>query len=355
MGSYRLFLCIAVLLEHLSIGFDDFGLLGVVNFYMLSGYLITLVLNESYSFRLKPFALNRFLRLYPTYYVSALIALALLFLFRADFESFQRSWGPAPTLASWLGNIFMVPWAFLGDRAVDVNPLSYSQVMYFRLVPSTWSVATELVCYFLLWLFFARKARYAVVGIGLFGAYHIAAFFLLSGSHRYYPWMAAMLPFSIGALLYFVKARGMFQFEVKGNGRVLGVIAVAIGLFTANYYSTDDLPLDSYNFYTNMLIALMSIIFLSNMRPTGALKSLDKLLGNCSYPLFLLHYPAGLMGYKLLKSMGILSSDAANRGPAVFFAGTLIGMAISILIVIFLDEPIQRIRERIRPRTPASA
>ena len=54
--------------------------IGVWGFFLLSGFLITLVLNEKYSYSkggLRKFFVSRFLRLYPCYYAVMLLTLFL--------------------------------------------------------------------------------------------------------------------------------------------------------------------------------------------------------------------------------------------------------------------------------------
>lgn len=67
MGIYRYLLACGVVAEHLSGNIPSLthtGMFAVVGFYVLSGYLITRVLNDVYGFRFAPFWSNRILRLY---------------------------------------------------------------------------------------------------------------------------------------------------------------------------------------------------------------------------------------------------------------------------------------------------
>ena len=81
--------------------------------------------------------------------------------------------GPSPFHASWVGelqkgdilaNALMVPWSFLSDSVVvvaDTNSLFYSNVVRYRVTPSTWSISVEMLCYLMLWIFVARNLLFA--------------------------------------------------------------------------------------------------------------------------------------------------------------------------------------------------
>ena len=68
-GTYRFLLACLVLVTHLA-GVRCAGAYAVFGFYLLSGYLMTLVLNERYGFSPNGFGryvANRALRIYPPY------------------------------------------------------------------------------------------------------------------------------------------------------------------------------------------------------------------------------------------------------------------------------------------------
>ncbi|CAN5738992.1 acyltransferase [soil metagenome] len=56
-----------------SFGFFDFGKIGVAIFFIVSGYLIPVTLDRSGNGVVRRFLVNRFFRLYPTYWVSILV------------------------------------------------------------------------------------------------------------------------------------------------------------------------------------------------------------------------------------------------------------------------------------------
>ena len=80
MGTFRLLLAVIVMLGHLSfypqpIPYFLPGGIAVEAFYIVSGFLITLVLVEKYQDRLLLFYSNRALRIYPIYWTCLLLYL----------------------------------------------------------------------------------------------------------------------------------------------------------------------------------------------------------------------------------------------------------------------------------------
>lgn len=79
-GFLRLWLAVMVVVGHLF-WLPDIGRYAVFNFYILSGYLMTTVMHESYGYSSQgvgKFVGNRFLRLYPTYWAAALFSIVLI-------------------------------------------------------------------------------------------------------------------------------------------------------------------------------------------------------------------------------------------------------------------------------------
>ncbi|WP_396602626.1 acyltransferase family protein [Algibacter sp. R77976] len=85
-----------------TVDFLDFGKIGVVLFFMLSGFLIPFSLKK--NSKVKDFVLKRFFRLYPIFWVSIILGVLLL-------------WNPLPSLKTILANITMVP-EMLGFKSI---------------------------------------------------------------------------------------------------------------------------------------------------------------------------------------------------------------------------------------------
>lgn len=350
IGILRFFLASCVILFHLSGLVPNIGQMAVNFFYVISGYLITLILHETYKFKFAPFAINRFLRLYPVYYVFALMSTFFIMVPISGVTSsiFHGSWANPLQQFDVFGNALIFPWAFLSDQAVGAIPgVLYSEIPRLRLIPSTWSIAVEIVCYFILFIFSARSALTALITIALSAAYHYYIHTSgMSSGYLYYPFMAAMLPFGVGALGCF-----MSRYLEKRHSIVLSmpaqvsVLTLVIVLFLTNWWLSVGSP-DFYKsvyFYASTVIALFSIMALHNSTPTQPYKKICKLLGDLSYPMFLIQYIGGYIGWHLI------GRPENVRGLDVFIAGYIASLVISLIAVYLLDHRVQRLRDKVRP------
>jgi len=78
-----------VVMQHLG-NVSALGVYAVFGFYILSGYLMTLILHSGYGYSwsgVRRFALNRFLRIYPIYWVACLISAGLVLWLGAQFTT----------------------------------------------------------------------------------------------------------------------------------------------------------------------------------------------------------------------------------------------------------------------------
>jgi len=86
MGTFRLLLAVFVVIAHTQ-GYTsnfkiDLGVIAVSVFFFISGYLMPLAFESNYQFssfvkRVKNYAINRFLRIYPAYWVSLILYLVI--------------------------------------------------------------------------------------------------------------------------------------------------------------------------------------------------------------------------------------------------------------------------------------
>lgn len=350
LGIIRFFLASCVIGFHLSAKIPNIGQLSVNFFYVISGYLITLILNDTYKFKLKEFSINRFLRLYPTYYVFAALSLCLSLIPISGVTSsvFHSSWSGTQQHFDALGNALIFPWAFLSDSSVLTIPNSlYSDLPRFRLIPSTWSIAVEIVCYFILFLFSARNIATAIITLILAASLHVYIYYSpINSGYLYYPFLSAMLPFSVGSIGCFLSKllEKRHSINLSMNAQLTVLFSVII-TFLLNWW----LSLGVYDFYKSAyfyistLIALVSIVTLHNSRPPDRIRSTCKKLGDLSYPMFLIQYVGGYIGWL------IIGKPENIRGWDIFIAGYIVSFIISIAVISLIDKPIQRLRDKVRP------
>lgn len=331
LGSLRFSLALFVVIAHLTGGvpfFSHWGGFAVFGFYIISGYLITLILNETYHFRLGAFALNRFLRLFPIYYVVAAVTACVIVFFDGAAD-FHPAWKIQTRWLDILGNSLIIPFEFYGSS--------------FRLVPPSWSVAVELINYFALWMVGARSRTLAIWLLVIGVAYHLASF--LSGAgwgQRYSPFYAAFLPFSLGALIYFFRnsiapshLRYMAYASKIACAIWLGNVALCgfLGGLNGRFFELF--------FYINLVtFAVFLYASISSARADSSGRW-DKLLGDLAYPVFLTHWVVGFL-------MGKVFLGGTQKGLLLFTVSLLPVIAVSYIFSKVADGVIEPVRTRVR-------
>ncbi|CAI1697942.1 O-acetyltransferase OatA [Serratia fonticola] len=351
LGILRFFLASCVIMFHLTAQVPNIGQLAVNFFYVISGYLITLILNNTYKNKSKPFFINRFLRLYPTYYFFALISMILAIIPIAGVTTsvFHPSWVEKQGAVDWLGNLFIFPWAFVTDYAVVSIPHTFvSDSFRFRLIPSTWSIAVEIVCYFILWAFTSRNFVLASSSFLIAMVFHIVIQSSdLPPEYAYAPFYAALLPFSMGAIGYFISKfiEKSYLPNLASTGIQSFVLFITIISFLINWYSSTKTEnfYSSVQYYFNNVIAMLSVMAMHRASINGWLKKVSKTLGDLSYPLFLCQYLAGYVGWL------IIGKPEDIRSWIVFFSGYAVSIAMAVLSINIVDKNTNKIRNKVRP------
>lgn len=334
-GTYRAILALMVAASHIG-GAPVLGAYAVFGFYTLSGYLMTLVMHRSYGYGgggLGRYALNRFLRIYPIYWVSILVSVIVIGLAgRSEAERFYFVFFLPETTASWMQNLLLY------------FPLRWSP----RLSPAAWSLTIEIFFYCCIGLGLSRRRGLTLAWFAAGVAYHAAITVLgLGWTHRYFTLPAASLPFATGALVYHFRDRLRQMFEAAGGG--MSIPLALGGLLAANWlagYWAGQLR--GPFFYGNFVIAALLVAALSHQVATSASAArFDKIMGSYSYPIFLVHFPAGLLVLMLAREVGL----RVHRTDATLFVLSLpVIFALSWAMRRFVEEPIEGLRNRVRPR-----
>jgi peptidoglycan/LPS O-acetylase OafA/YrhL len=332
MGIYRLILAYCVVIEHVADGhraISHTGVFAVEGFYVLSGFLITKILNENYHFEWKTFWFNRFLRLYPQYLLLLAFATLLIRLSPTTGSFFPEVWSKVPDVGDWFGLLLIAP--------MGVSPMTWQ----FRPVPSIWSVGVELLNYGILFLVSARSVSLAVVVTTLAIAFHVLGLWYGLGlGPRYFPFYAALLPFSLGASVYFILKR--HPLSLSPLSAVLFCVPALLNcLLAAILGGVRETYVFEAQFYINIGLQGLAVAALASMTAKSSAR-LDKLLGDLSYPVFLSHW---LVAYLLYMT---LFGDE-RRGISLMFA-TLVGATVAAFALCSVQSLIEPLRSRVRRR-----
>ena len=208
MGYYRLILALLVAASHAGLTFGRFnpGEIAVVSFFLLSGYVMTALIDRHYRDfrRVGPFYLDRALRLYPQFLVYSLAMIAA-----AELFGLRHLWMPAPpTLTSDFAQLTMLPLAF-SERFPNM------------LLPQAWSLGLEL-------MFYAVFPFFLISGERMMAAYASGLVFLFAFCDRISAdWFAyRLLP---GVLFVFILGSWIRRPEIR-LGRAPLALAYAIAV-----------------------------------------------------------------------------------------------------------------------------
>lgn len=345
MGLLRLILAVIVVFHHMT-GFPFIGHFAVFFFFVLSGYLMTSVMHNSYGYTLvgwKKFWINRALRLYPAYLAIVAITLVVIAALGENFTSHFRMPIFVPqNFLDWAQNLSMVYLDAFPSRALP------------RLSPATWALTTELFFYFVISLGISRSKLTTYFWVAVSIIYTLFALITdLSYKWSYYFILAGSLPFSLGAVFYHHQDQiKKFVAHLRLKGFHLLMISCFLCAISFLIAYKGDIFLNASDSFPEK-IALVIVNFASVLGLAGVLwnpwlplgHAMDKLLGSLSYPVYISHWICGVIAGYLL---GVDRPSWSADGIYLFMLGLSISLAVSLIIVWCIDEPIQKLRTFIR-------
>jgi peptidoglycan/LPS O-acetylase OafA/YrhL len=291
------------------------GYLGVNLFFMISGFVIFMTLERTR--RPADFLVSRFSRLFPAYWVAALVTWTIVQL--------TPELGKNVSPLAAIGNGLMFH-GLLGIPNIDG--------VY-------WTLEVELLFYwamFLLWLTvgFAAPVRWlapwlalsivaaAVQRLGFAFPYIVSRVFILP----YFPY------FALGVLLYLYFVRRTFRWRVEGLIVALTLLAIALA---------DPSSRLVWTFSFVVLFVLVAF----RWQDSFAVRALAR-VGIISYPLYLLHETIGWTLIHRLEAHGV----GANLAIAIACA---IALTLALVLHLVVERPAMRSIRAAWRRTPSAA
>lgn len=333
-GFYRTFLALMVVALHIG-GIPWLGGYAVYGFYMLSGYLMTMIMQRTYGYSVQgagAYLFNRFLRIYPLYWIS--IALSLL-------------------LIAWLGESYMAIYhkaMMYPETWKDVLKnvlLLFPNLETARLTPPAWALTVELCFYVLIALGLSKHRMITLIWLGASVAYHMAALFL--GWDRYFSVLAASLPFALGSTLYFYRLQ-LLQFLFKRQEGLVSYLPLLMLLLMFINWYIGYLLTRSHGlfFYSNILLCAVMLLVLSSYKSLPYLsKKVDTYWGDFSYPIYLIHYQVALVVLVALQTWGI---DIQRPDMLLMWVTIPCVFLVAWLLVIGVERPIERLRSKVKEK-----
>jgi len=312
LGTWRFFLAFLVVISHLWYdmiqGPSGYAVWG---FYVLSGYLMTLVLTTKYGTTregITAYAVNRFLRIYPPYIVAVALALVSLVILRNyAVDPSKVSMRLPASVSDWVRSLGMV---FFLPRGHDP-------------VPVAWALYVEVAAYALMPLL-ARSRQTAIFAllVGLAANLdHVGSY--ASFAVRYYGLSTGMVAFAAGSLIHHY-SHALRSLQAPRASVLAWFAHGTLWLFFPHW------PW-SYGLLFSVLLSAWVVLSLAPVK-SGAV---DQWLGNLSYPVYLLHMIVGAWMFLYF---------GHDKSFAFFAVSYAITIVVSWVFVVVIDRRADRVK-----------
>ncbi len=355
MGIIRLLLALFVIVAH-SENFFGFSFLGgqtaVELFFIISGFYMTMVLNEKYVGKgsYLPFIQNRFLKIYPIYWsilFLTLIAFLILLLYFHNDEGFRfyvdhyRFLDATTLLFIVFTNLFIFAQdiiMFLGvdssgtlilsDNFAETNPKLYQSLF----VPQAWTLALELTFYVIAPFIVRRKIW--IISLLICISLFVRFFMYYELGFTNDPWTHRFFISELSLFLFGTLAYRLAEVLIIKNKLILYTIFVFTLIHLVFYeYIYDDLSLLN-NWYLYISFSL-SVAYVFQLFKDS---KIDSFIGEFSYPIYLSHVAiigamnALLRKFELLEYLSELTF--------------LVSILFSFLLISIIVRPVEKVRKR---------
>lgn len=357
MGILRAIFAVSVVFSHswptglMFVG----GRNAVQLFYIISGFLISYVLLDTKSYKnISTFYINRYLRLYPIYLCVAILTFVFLLLTKQnDLLDFYEKIPKGATILLVFSNIFLFGQDWVMFSGIENNHLIFtpdfsdSEVILYKglLVPQAWTLGVELSFYVLAPFILRKKSTIFCL---LFLSLAIRLYLLKIGVGNKDPWTYRFFPtelalFLLGALAHQILLPFYKQFKPE-KLKIISTFATYFLIFLSLTYFL--IPLKEI-----YKTALLFVFFLTLLPFTFIFQnnsSLDRHIGNLSYPIYINHM---LIIWLITFFTEIIGVD--NR-YILSISSVFITIIFAIILNKFLGVPLEKIRNAIKIKNSLS-
>jgi len=344
MGILRFLLALFVIIHH-SNGIFGFRYLNptlaIQSFFVVSGFYMALILKEKYVGKdsLYIFYSNRFLRIFPTYWL--ILLLTLVFSYYWYFHGLAGLFDLQPTHYFPYENSYLYasPLVILRDITIvlrtdylQINP-NYNQ---FLTISQAWTLVLEL-CFYLVAPFIVIKPKrilslLLLSGLILFLINYNAINSNIPLTHRFFP--AEIFYFLLGSLSYYlfirIKKMQINRAKIVGLSIFYLLFTIFFGFITFNF--PERWVNFGYIFFVLTLVLFIPFLFLSSSK-----NKFDTFMGDLSFPMYISHM---LIIYIFVN---IFNGNVFNNYFSIFVILTTILFSSSL--VFFFERPIDRWRQ----------
>jgi peptidoglycan/LPS O-acetylase OafA/YrhL len=356
MGTIRFLLAVSILITHsaplLGVSMLN-GDMAVICFFIISGFLMTMILETKYLDRTKIYFINRLLRIFPPYIAALLFAVVIFYTFPNGhhdpykaLNNLLRTENYELFLAAIVSNLTLVGAEF--SRYINVKDsgeILFPNFLYrgqgsgahnFLFVPQAWTLPLELMFYFLAPLVVRLRTR-SIAGltfaVGL--AYYLTL--QIARSKNIALETSAFFPFQLiyflfGSLAY--RAMGSLDKALKADIACAQYIpplsfVVAFALIFLAYEGLRVLGFSEQYLYGLFAICIPGIFIFARH------SIFDNAIGEYSFPIYLFHYP-------IAKGADLFVSPSMEGWFTL-----ILTFVISAIYIHLLDRRVEKIRRSI--------
>lgn len=342
-GLLRTILAINVVAYHI-LKVPAIGPYAVYSFFILSGFLMTMIMQTTYGytfFGFKNYISNRLLRLFPIYWILMLVTFLMLYFIGSEIaQEFHHSLRIPSSWQELIANTLMI---FPGLMEYPT-----------RLLPATWALTIELFFYLLIGLGISKNRNITLVWfISSIIYMGLLMYFTKAIAYDYGSLLTASLPFSLGAFIYHYK-QSLYSLLNKYIP-----LKITLPLFVVNLALSAFLPIfgpEIFNWKIGFIFETLNIIFttclilqLEKIKAKKDWVDFDKKIGDYSYPIYIFHWSAAFIIFWLLTVQGIQLSTA-NNNIVLFVGAMLISYVIGTFVNTLNGRYIEILRNKNRMR-----
>jgi peptidoglycan/LPS O-acetylase OafA/YrhL len=349
MGMIRMLLALSVVLAHSNETIMVGGQIAVQLFYIISGFLMSLILNEKniYNDPVK-FYINRALRIYPIYFSVALLSLLAQFVANPSFFELYEKIPSGAQLFLIFSNIFIFgqDWIMFSGiengNLVFLTDFSKSEALLYTglLVPQAWTLGVEL-CFYLIAPFVLRSVKTTILLLVL--SLLLRIILLNVGLGMRDPWTYRFFPSELALFLAGALAHRLLLPRWQNAVKKLAFVNIDV-IFTffliAFIISYSFLPV--VNFYKATFLYACFLFFLPLAFLYQKIRPIDKLFGDLSYPLYIGHLLVIWMVAFFCKRIDV------TNGHTISLINILGAMIFAIGINFTISKKIEAVRSSIR-------
>lgn len=352
-GGLRFVFALAVIVTHIG-GIEVLAGIAVWGFFMLSGFLMTGVLNKKYGFSgvgLSRFFTSRAIRLFPGFWLVSLLSLIMVVAFR-DYVD-PRSISTALVVPSIFRDV-VANITIIGHTTFGLGRIEHA------LIPSAWAIDVEIWMYVVSALFLSKNIHRAkllmILLLILFPVlWYIAKHLIANGEvdlggqliYSFLP--TALMPYTIGIWIWF--SHDCWNDRLSRINRThLVISASAYLLFTS-------LVVSRYSVTAAYVLSLPALALLILALSLSRRGRLDDILGQLSYPMYLTHIPCAYFFVVMAQGrqvQGLYYYNQVDRyfhfTLSGFFGVAALTLVISAIITVMVERPMEQIRHTLPAR-----